>query len=67
MPDTVAVSLPAEEVAARRDAMRDAIASARIEGAEVSPGARSLMELYAQGCIGEEEMIARIRQLPAGR
>ena len=66
-PDTLALDLPAEEIAARRDATRGAIASARIEGVEVSAGARAIMELYDQGRIGEDEMIARIRQHCLGR
>ena len=65
--DAVAPSLSPREIAARREATRDAIASARIEGLEVSAGARVLMDLYDQGQIGEEELIARIRQLHVGR
>lgn len=66
MPDTIVHSLSAEEVVARREATRDAIASARIEGVEVSAGTRALLELHDQGQIGEEELIARIRQLHVG-
>ena len=67
MVDAVAPGLSPEEVAARREATRDAIASARIEGLEVSAGARVLMDLYNQGQIGEQELIARIRQLHVRR
>ena len=38
----------------------------RIEGTEVSAGTRRLMELHAQGRIGEKEMIARTCQLHIG-
>ena len=66
MPDVVAQGLTAEEIANRREAMRDAIASARIEGLAVSDGARAVMDLHAQGRIGADEMIARIRRLHVG-
>ena len=67
MVDTVAPSLSPEEIAARREATRNAIASARIEGLEVSAGAWALMNLYNQGQIGQEELIARILQLHVRR
>lgn len=63
MPDTVTTSLVPEETASRRDAVRAAVASARIEGARVSDGAQAIMELYAQGRITEEEMVARVDRL----
>ena len=37
MPDIVETRLSPDEIRTRRAAMRDAVASARIEGAEVSP------------------------------
>lgn len=66
MPDTGLAQLPAAEVAARRDAMRDAIASARIEGVDVTPAARAIMELHNQGLITDDEMIRRVGQLDVG-
>ena len=67
MPDTAALGLPMEEIAARRGATRDAISSARIEGLEVSDEARALMELHDQGQISAGDMIARIHALHVGR
>ena len=74
MPDTVTTSLVPEETASRRDAVRAAVAWARRARArgsgggagpqgEVSDGAQAIMELYAQGRISEEEMVARVDRL----
>ncbi len=63
MPSSVAPSLSGDEIKARQDAARDAIASARLEGLEVSAEAREIMELYSYGRITEAEVIERIRQL----
>lgn len=65
MPDIVETRLSPDEIRARRAAMRAAIASARIEGAEVSPAARSIMEMHNRGEITDQEMIIRIRELHA--
>lgn len=65
MPDTFALGLTAEEIAARRVATRDAVASARIEGGEVSAEAQVILGLADEGRIGEDEVIARIRRLHA--
>ncbi len=66
MPDTVVSRLTEKEVAARRDATRDAVASARIEGMAVSAAARALMDLHDAGQISDAELIAAVRQLHAG-
>ncbi len=63
MPSSVAPGLSGVEIKARQDATRDAIASARLEGLEVSAEAREIMELYSYGRITEAEVIERIRQL----
>lgn len=63
MPDTVTTTLTPEETASRRDAVRAAMASARIGRAPVSDGAQTIMELYVQGHISEEEMIVRVDRL----
>lgn len=62
MSDAELAKLPAVEIAARRDAMRDAIASARIEGGVIGPEARAIMELYCTGMIDADEMADRIRR-----
>jgi len=54
-----------KETAARREATRDAIASARIEGVAVSAAARSLMDLHDAGQINDATLIAAVRQLHA--
>lgn len=66
MPETVVPPLTEQEIAARRDATRNAIASARIEGLAVSATARSLMDLPDAGQIGGAELIAVVRRLYAG-
>ena len=65
MSEVETLDLSEAEVAIRLDNMRAAIASARIEGAEVSAGARSIMELYNRGHIDADEMIRRIHVLHA--
>lgn len=67
MADTLALGLTIEEIATRREATRDAIASARIEGQEVSAEAQAILDLADEGRIGEDEVIARILQLHVGR
>ena len=61
MSEVKAFDLPETEIAARRQAMRDAIASARIEGGTVSDEARAIMELHNLGHIDDDEMMRRIR------
>ena len=67
MPDIIETRLSPDEIRTRRGAMRAAIASARIEGAEVSPAARSIMDMHNRGEITDEEMIIRIRELHAAK
>jgi hypothetical protein len=67
MPDIAETRLSPDEIRTRRAAMRDAVASARIEGAEVSPAAQSIMEMHNRGEITDEEMIIRIRELHAAK
>lgn len=67
MPNSVTPDLSEEEIKARQDATRDAIASARLAGLEVAAGTRKIMELYDYGRMTEEEMIERIRQLHVRR
>ena len=67
MPDIVETRLSPDEMGICREAMRAAVASARIEGAEVSPAARSIMEMHNRGEITDEEMIFRIRELHAAK
>ena len=67
MPDIIETWLSPDEIRTRRGAMRAAIASARIEGAEVSPAARSIMDMHNRGEITDEEMIIRIRELHAAK
>ena len=43
--------------------MRDAVASARIEGMRVSDGAQAIMDLYAQGRITETDMVEQVSRL----
>jgi len=66
MSDTRLAELPAAEVAARWDAMRDAMASARIEGVNIPPEARAIMELHDLRRIGDEEMMRRFCELDIG-
>lgn len=66
MSEVETLDLSEAEVAVRLDNMRAAIASARIEGAEVSAGSRAVMELYNRGHINADEMIRRIHVLHAG-
>ena len=67
MPDTPVAALVPDMPARRRDAMRDAVASARIEGMRVSDDARAIMELYTQGHITETEMVEQVSQLHGRR
>lgn len=67
MPNSATPDLSEGEIKTRQDATRDAIASARLAGLEVSAGTRGIMELYNYGRITEEEMIERIRQLHVRR
>lgn len=67
MPDTPVTALVPDIVARRRDAMRDAVASARIEGVRVSDDARTIMKLYTQGHITETEMVEQVSQLHGKR
>lgn len=63
MPDTPIAALVPDSAAQHRDAMRDAIASARIEGMRVSDEAQAIMELYTQGRITEAEMVKQVSRL----
>ena len=67
MPDVPSPVLTGEELAARRALTRDAVASARIEGATVTADTRRILEEYDQGRISEDEAIERIRQQRAAR
>lgn len=60
------VELPQGETQARRDAMRTAVASARIEGVGIPPEAVAIMELHNEGRIDGEEMMRRLCQLHVG-
>ena len=59
--------LPPEEVSRRRDAIRRSVADTELEGGQVSPETRALMEVYAQGLMTEQDVIdsitAKYRQL----
>lgn len=56
-----AISL--DERQRRQDAMREGIASARIEGGSVGPGTEAIMQEWAQGLITEDRAIERIKAL----
>jgi len=47
----------------REGALREALASARIEGGDVTPDAEAIMRECAQGLIDDETAIARIKAL----
>ena len=51
----------------RRRAVRQAIASARLEGREVGAETQSDMNLYAEGEITEDEILERFHQLARSR
>ena len=52
-------ALSAAELARRQHAVREAIASATIEGGDVGPEARAIMVEWAEGRIDKETMIQR--------
>ena len=58
-PDTI----DPNALAKRRIAVREGIASARIEGGDVGPEATQIMNDYAAGLIDKETMIERVRSL----
>lgn len=62
MPDSITAPLTREEIERRRRHMGSAIESARIEGGEVGPEARAIMDEYCSGRIDTDEMVARIRR-----
>lgn len=66
MSQTKLVELPQGEAQARRDAMRDAVASARIEGVSIPPEAIAIMEMHNEGRIDGEEMIRLLCDLHVG-
>ena len=47
----------------RHVAVREAVASARIEGGEVGPDAKAIMDEWAAGLIDKETMLERVRSL----
>lgn len=53
-------TLAQDEQRRRADAVRAGIASARIEGGDVGPETRAIMNEWAQGLIDEETATARI-------
>ncbi len=52
-------SLNSAELTKRRDAVRFAIANTTIEGLSVSPEAQALLERWARGEIGDEELLSQ--------
>lgn len=54
---------PAEEIARRREAVRQADACNRIEGIPHDPATDPIFEAWILGEIDSEEMIARIKAL----
>lgn len=67
MPDTPISDVMPDMIARRHGAMRDAVASARIEGMRVSREAQAIMDLYTQGQISESEMVEQVSQLHGKR
>ena len=61
LPDPVTPELTEK----RREAVRDALASVRIEGGETGPEARDMLDQWAQGTVGMEDVLARLRTLHA--
>ena len=63
MPDDLkALTLSRDEVDLRHRYLRRAIESARIEGGEVDPEDRAIIDLYCTGGIDSDEAAARIRE-----
>ena len=62
MPDNITASLTHEEIERRRRHMDSAIESARIEGGEIGPETRAIMDEYCTGRIDTDEMVSRIRR-----
>jgi len=58
-------TLAQDEQRRRADAVRAGIASARIEGGDVGPETRAIMNEWAQGLIDEETATARIDAMHA--
>jgi hypothetical protein len=54
---SLTTEITATEIAARKDAVRFAIANTEIDGGVVLPEARSLLERWVQGEIDDEELI----------
>lgn len=56
--------LDPEEIARRREGLRQALACNRIEGIEHDPATDPIFEAWIVGEIDSEEAIARIKALP---
>lgn len=67
MPDTPIAPLVPDTVARRRDAVRDAVASVRIEGGRVDDVALQVLGRWAEGTLSDETMMAEILKPYAGR
>ena len=52
-----------DTLTARDVAVREAVASARIEGGDVGPEAKAIMDEWAAGLIDKETMVQRVLRL----
>ena len=67
MPDIPVAILVPDKVARRRDAVRDAVASVRIEGGRVDDSALQVFDRWAEGVLSDEMMMAEILKPYDGR